>query len=95
MRNIIISTRIDEKLDGKHAVAADEVDQCFDNRCGVNLIDDREENRTDPPTLWFIAETNRGRPLKIVFVYRDGNIYLKSAYEPNEDEIRIYESEGK
>lgn len=95
MRNIIISSRIDEKLDSKHAVTAEEVEQCFGNRCGFNLIDDREENRTDPPTLWFVAETNSGRQLKIVFVYRDGNIYLKSAYEPNEDEINIYETEGK
>jgi len=95
MRSIIVTTRIDNKLDKKHAVTVEEVDQCFDNRCGVNLIDDREDHRTDPPSLWFIAETNRGRLLKIVFVYRDGNIYLKSAYEPNEDEVKIYEDEGK
>lgn len=95
MRKIVISTRIDDKLDGKHSVTPDEVDQCFENKCGVNLIDDREENRTDPPTLWFIAETNRGRLLKVIYVYRDGKIFLKSAYEPNQDEIEIYEREGK
>lgn len=95
MRTIIVTTRIDEKLDSKHAVTVEEVDQCFDNKCGVNLIDDREDNRTDPPTLWFIAETNRGRLLKIVYVYRDGKIFLKTAYEPNETEIAIYETEGK
>ncbi|RJG04361.1 ADP-ribosyl-(dinitrogen reductase) hydrolase [Noviherbaspirillum sedimenti] len=86
---------MDGKLDAKHTVTPDEVDQCFDNKCGVNLIDDRENNRTDPPTLWFIAETNRGRLLKIIYVYRDGNIYLKSAYEPGQVEIDIYEREGK
>jgi uncharacterized DUF497 family protein len=95
MRAIIVSTRVDEKLDAKHTVTPEEVEQCFDNKCGVNLIDDRENHRTDPPSLWFIAETNRGRLLKIIYVYRDGNIYLKSAYEPNEDEIRIYGKEGK
>ncbi|HJV82289.1 ADP-ribosyl-(dinitrogen reductase) hydrolase [Noviherbaspirillum sp.] len=95
MRTIIVTTRIDEKLDSKHAVTVEEVDQCFDNKCGVNLIDDREDNRTDPPTFWFIAETNRGRLLKIVYVYRDGKIFLKTAYEPNETEIAIYETEGK
>lgn len=95
MRSIIISTRIGDKLDAKHAVTLEEIDQCFNNKCGVNLIDDREEHRTDPPTLWFIAETNKERLLKIVYVYRDGNIYIKSAYEPNEDEIRIYEDLGK
>lgn len=95
MRNIIISSRIDQKLDSKHTVSAQEVDQCFDNKCGFNLIDDREAHQTDPPTLWFIAETNKGRLLKIIHVFRDGNIYLKSAYEPDDVEIGIYEREGK
>lgn len=95
MRSIIISSRIDDKLDDKHRVTQAEVEQCFDNRCGYNLMDDREHHRTDPPTLWFIAETLKGRLLKIVFVYRDGNIHLKSAYEPNDEEIRIYETKGK
>lgn len=95
MRSIIISSRIDDKLDDKHRVTQAEVEQCFDNRCGNNLMDDRATHRTDPPTLWFIAETLTGRLLKIVFVYRDGNIHLKTAYEPNDDEIRIYETLGK
>jgi uncharacterized DUF497 family protein len=95
MRNIIISSRIDIKLDEKHTVTPEEVDQCFDNKCGVNLIDDRAEHQTDPATLWFIAETNKGRLLKIIYVYREGNIYLKSAYEPDDQEIKIYEHEGK
>lgn len=95
MRPIIISQRIDGKLDKKHTVSTEEVEECFDNKCGVNLVDDREEHQTDPATLWFIAETNQGRLLKIIYVYRDGNIFLKSAYEPNENEIAIYEREGK
>jgi len=95
MQKIIVSTRIDGKLDEKHNVTVEEVSQCFDNKCGVNLIDDREDHRTDPATLWFIAETNTGRILKVIFVYRDGYIYLKSAYEPSAGEIAIYDAEGK
>lgn len=95
MRNIIISSRIDTKLDEKHTVTSEEVDQCFDNKCGVNLVDDRAIHQTDPATLWFIAETNKGRLLKIIYIFRDGNIYLKSAYEPDDVEIEIYEREGK
>jgi uncharacterized DUF497 family protein len=95
MPSIIISSRINVKLDSKHTVEKEDIEQCFDNRCGFNLIDDREEHRTDPPTLWFIAQTRTGRLLKIVFIYKDGNCHVKSAYEPNEIEIEIYENEGK
>ena len=56
------------------------------------LEDTRENNKTQPPTRWFIAETDHGRLLKVVFVRRDdGYIYLKTAYEPNEVEVNIYE----
>lgn len=95
MRYFVISPTIDKKLDVKHDVDIKEIDECFDNKCGINLIDDREEHRTDPPTLWFVAETNSGRLLKIIYVYRDRKYYIKSAYEPNAKEIRIYEDEGK
>lgn len=59
------------------------------------LIDDREDHRRNPPTLWFIAETNKGRLLKIVFQNRDANCHIITAYEPNQDEIRIYERKSK
>lgn len=95
MRALVISQRIATKLDVKHTATHAEIEQCFDNKCGVNLIDDREDNRTDPATLWFIAETNKGRLLKIVYVYRDGKYCIKTAYEPNQKEIDIYEAEGK
>lgn len=95
MRQLIISPRIDEKLDKKHDVEPAEIDQCFDNKCGFNLIDDRENHRTDPPSLYFVAETDKGRLLKIIFVYRDGKYYIKSAFEPTQSEIQHYEDEGK
>lgn len=94
-RTYILSLRIDNKLDEKHQVSLEEIDQCFENKCGFFLVDDREEHQTDPATLWFVAETNKGRLLKVIFVYKDGKYYLKSAYEPNRKEIEIYEDEGK
>lgn len=87
---IIISSKIAEKLKSKHSVTEEEVDQCFSNRDGVFLTDTREDHRSDPPTLWFIAETDYGRLLKVAFVSRDGNIFLRTAYQPNAEEVRIY-----
>lgn len=91
---IIISKKIHEKLATKHNVTTDEVAQCFANREGKFLIDTREIHASDPPTHWFISETNYGRKLKIIFVPKDGDIYLRSAFAPNEAELRIYKNHG-
>jgi hypothetical protein len=49
--------------------------------------------KTNPPTLWFIGETDQGRILKIVFVELKNGIYeIKTAYEPNDVEVKIYEN---
>lgn len=95
MRALIISPVLAEKLQEKHSVTRREVEQCFENRVGIYVEDDREEHRTDPPTLWFVAPTNYERLLKIVFVFLDGNIYIKSAYEPSKTVVDLYESTGK
>lgn len=90
-----ISTTVRAKLQSKHDVSEREIEQCFDNKCGLYLIDDREDNKTDPETLWFLAETNKGRVLKVCFMFIDGNVHIKTAYEPNEDEVKVYETYGK
>lgn len=90
--NINISDRIRIKIRNKHRVTIDEVEECFINHTGHFLIDDRERHRTHPPTEWFIAETNAGRALKIVFIEEfDGTITLKTAFEPNSTEKKIYD----
>lgn len=94
MNNLIISDAILSKLRAKHNVERREVEQCFQNVCGAYLTDDREEHRSDPPTLWFIAPTNRGRKLKVAFVFRDGKIYLRTAYEPEPEAQRIYDAKA-
>lgn len=87
---IIISEKIKEKLREKHNVSVDEVQQCFASRTAGFLYDNREDHQTDPPTLWFISETFWGRKLKVIFVMQDKQIFLKTCYEANPEEISIY-----
>lgn len=88
------SPAVKQKLAQKHGVSFEEVQQCFANREGNLLEDIREEHKTDPPTQWFIAETDYGRRLKVVFMLKSGDIIIKTAYEPNETEQRIYRKFG-
>jgi hypothetical protein len=93
---LIISAKVRQKLASKSPpVTEQEIHECFWNRAGKTLIDDREPHRTKPPTRWFIAETASGRRLKIVFIrIPNGNHVLKSAYEPDHTEEFIYEKEA-
>ncbi|MEW8276537.1 MAG: hypothetical protein AB2556_14020 [Candidatus Thiodiazotropha sp.] len=91
---LVISSQIREKLLEKHEVTEDEVTECFCSR-GKLLVDTREDHATDPPTLWFIGETNYGKRLKVVFVEKDGVIFIKTAYPPNSEEERIYRKYGQ
>ena len=70
---IWISDRVRAKLAEKHGgITDDEILQCFQNLepGSKYLLDTREENQSNPPTVWFISETNRRRKLKIVFITR-------------------------
>lgn len=92
---IIISAAVAAHIKSKHKVDETEVRQCFANRTGALLIDTREKNRTDPRTRWFIAYTNGQRLLKVCFVPRDPDQFLRTAYDPNPDELFIYRAKGK
>lgn len=85
-----INDKVERKLCDKHGVAVDEVVEAFINHTGHYLRDDREPHRTVPPTEWFIAETNEGRRLKVVFMQDSDKIVIKTAYEPDANEERIY-----
>ncbi len=87
---LVISQQVLQKLADKHRVTRAEVEQCFENRVGGLLLDPREEHLTDPPTLWFLADTDAGRKLKVVYVQRGELVFLKTAYDANEDEKEIY-----
>lgn len=53
-------------------------------------VAEREDHRSDPPTLWFISRTNKNRLLKIAYIQRSSVINLRTCYEPNEEEMAIY-----
>lgn len=92
---LIISLKIELKLANKNPpITRREVEECFANRNGKYLEDTREKHASDPPTRWFIAETNYGRKLKIVFVPRGHNLFLRTAVDPNFDELAIYWQHG-
>ena len=87
---VVISPLIKDKLEQKHRVKPGEVHECFFNQSGPYVEDTEEDHKTDPPSYWFIAPTNRDRLLKVIFVLRDGNLYLKSAFDANPKSQRIY-----
>ena len=95
MKNLIVSAGVLAKLREKHNVSEREIEQCFENLCGLYLLDEREDHQTDPATLWFVAPTNQGRVLKVVFMFVDGNVHIKSAFEPELEAINFYERNGK
>ena len=94
MKNLVVSAAIETKLHQKHQVLIKEVEQCFYNRGGNLLYDTRAKTKTIPPTLWFIALTNKNRKLKIVYIQKGMQLILKTAYEPNDVELAIYERFG-
>jgi hypothetical protein len=90
---LLISVRVREKLQTQsHAVTEDEILECFANRDGASCLDDREEHRTNPPTRWFVAQTDRGRRLKICYVFDPVTniIEIKTAYVATDEVNRIY-----
>jgi hypothetical protein len=90
-----ISPKVAAKLAAKTPpVTRQEIEQCFANRNGNYLVDPREEHASDPPTRWFIAETDFGRLLKVVFIPLEREIVIRTAYDPNEEERRIYKKYG-
>ena len=50
----------------------------------------REDHLSDPPTLWFVAENDRGAKIKVVFIQKGIDIYIRTAYVANPVELEIY-----
>ena len=91
----IFSPAIREKIEKTHNVFISEVEECFYNRDGEFCEDNREQHKTDPPTQWFVAETDRGRKLKVIFVLSEDGIRIKSAYDANQAVCRLYQKSNK
>jgi len=88
--DLVISQGVRRKLSEKHNIQINEIYECFANREGTYIEDIREDHKTDPPTLWFIAETDYGKKLKVVFIQDENDFIIKTAYIANDQEIRIY-----
>ena len=88
--SLVISKSIQKKLTEKHGVRRKEVLECFQNMTHRPIKDEREEHETNPPTMWIVSETNHRRELKVLFVLKDGGVYLKSAYEPSDRVKNMY-----
>ena len=93
---LFISPRIREKLANKQPpVTEEEITQCFANRTRTQLTDTREEHATTPHTRWFVAPTDYGRMLKVMYVPINNDIQIKSAYSATTQIIRIYNTYSK
>jgi hypothetical protein len=93
--SLYLSPKVRAKLLARNVTEA-HVLQCFANRDGKDLFDNRAQHKTTPPTRWFVAETDYGIKLKVVYMlYPDTQLVeIKSAFPPNEDELRIYKTHG-
>jgi hypothetical protein len=73
---IYITESIARKLRERHNVSEAEVLECFRNKTGRFATDVRSQHQTDKPTVWFIAETDKNRRLKVVFIRYARNYYI-------------------
>ena len=93
---IYISQKVQEKLDSRHGgVTLQEIRECFANIDGKILIGSRARHLTNPLTRWFIAETNRGRELKIAYMPLPDSFHIKTAYEPDDNDRNAYTEGNK
>jgi len=93
LKNLLISSGVRLKLLEKHVgITQEDIEECFANLQGRFLYDNREQHKSNPQTLWFIAENNKGRLIKVVFIpLPNGQLRIRTAFDPNADEIRIYQ----
>lgn len=81
---------VGNKLTTKHNVSVREIGEAFMNMNGPILKEMRPEHVTNPPTMWFLSRTDKGRILKIVYLLVSGEVTIKSAYEPKQPTINYY-----
>lgn len=89
---LIVSDKTKAKLRLKHQVTLDEVMQAFADRPDYVVEDDREDHKSDPPTYWFVASTDSGRMLKVVYVQRGGDFHLRTAFPASAAQIHLFNS---
>lgn len=95
---VYLREAIETKLTQKDPpVTVIEIEEALCNMEGRPIIDNREGNRTVPPTVWFISETYEGRVLKVVGIFQPSEkiFVVKTAYEPDQMEIDNYEANNR
>ncbi|APB99052.1 hypothetical protein A4F89_06775 [Polynucleobacter asymbioticus] len=91
MKNLITSQSVLDHILEKHQLRRVDVEECFLNHVNGKYIEDnRAHNKTNPPTYWFISENHQCLTLKVICVFKDGCVYLRTAYPPNDVELSIY-----
>ena len=92
---IVISDNILAKIGGEDhgGLTRKDVEECFENHPGKICFDNRPEHadRNGKPPLWFVAENNHQRKLKIMYVREGKTITVLSAYPATEKVQRIFE----
>lgn len=88
--NLRIDEAIKRKLQVKHNVECHEVAECFANVTRGFLQDTREEHKTNPPTHWFVEQTDKGRHLFIAFMFINGEVVIKTAFDATEERMKVY-----
>jgi hypothetical protein len=92
---LLITDRVRDKIETGHRVGFLEAEEAFFNSdIGEYLLDDRTAHQTKPPTYWTLSFTTEGRLLKLVvkFDWQENVAWLRTAYEPNKEEIELYEA---
>jgi uncharacterized DUF497 family protein len=78
-----------EKLERKHQVFTDEVEEVFDNNPRFNFVAKGQVAGED--VYWALGQTDAGRYLTIFFIYKGGGMAMPiSARDMNTKERRRY-----
>jgi uncharacterized DUF497 family protein len=79
-----------EKLDSKHGVSQDEVEQALKNAKGMRFVE--KGNRKGEDIYVSLSQTNSGRHLSIVFILKEnGSALILSARNMTTAEKKRYE----
>ena len=88
------SPAVRDKIRVTHDVDWIEVEEAFFTSAPPYPLDKRPQHKTKPPTQYFIAETFDERLLKVCFTIKDGTIWVKSAFDPDEADIIRFLKDG-
>ena len=93
MSPFLVFAAIREKLREKHNVEVEEVKEAFYGTAEEDFVEEkREEHLRAKKKIWFIGATFNNRALKVVLEIEADSLTLISAYDPDEDDVRAYET---